>query len=150
MKTLLVALVAALGALASLPASAQFQKPEDAIKYRKAAFTVMGAHFGRIGAMASGKVPFDAAAAAANADIVSTMSRLPYAGFIEGTATGDTRAKPEIWTERAKFDAAANKMQEEVGKLNVAAKSGNLDQIKVAFGAAGQSCKACHDNYRKD
>ena len=150
MKTLLVALVTALGALASLPASAQFQKPEDAIKYRKAAFTVMGAHFGRIGAMASGKVPFDAAAAAANADIVSTMSRLPYAGFIEGTATGDTRAKPEIWTERAKFDAAANKMQEEVGKLNVAAKSGNLDQIKVAFGAAGQSCKACHDNYRKD
>ena len=150
MKRLLVALVATLGALASLPASAQFQKPEDAIKYRKAAFTVMGAHFGRIGAMASGKAPFDAAAAAANADIVATMSKLPYAGFIEGTASGDTRAKPEIWTERAKFDAAANKMQDEVSKLNVAAKSGNLDQIKVAFGAAGQSCKACHDNYRKD
>ena len=150
MKRLLVALVATLGALASLPAAAQFQKPEDAIKYRKAAFTVMGAHFGRIGAMASGKAPFDAAAAAANADIVATMSMLPYAGFIEGTASGDTRAKPEIWTERAKFDAAANKMQDEVSKLNVAAKSGNLDQIKVAFGAAGQSCKACHDNYRKD
>ena len=150
MKTLLVALVATLGALASLPASAQFQKPEDAIKYRKAAFTVMGAHFGRIGAMASGKAPFDAAAAAANADIVATLSRLPYAGFIEGTASGETRAKPEIWTERVKFDAAAAKMQEEVGKLNVAAKSGNLDQIKVAFGAAGQSCKACHDNYRKE
>lgn len=150
MKRLLVALVATLGALASLPAAAQFQKPEDAIKYRKAAFTVMGAHFGRIGAMASGKAPFDAAAAAANADLVATLSKLPYAGFIEGTATGETRAKPEIWTERAKFDLAASKMQEEVVKLNVAAKSGNLDQIKLAFGAAGQSCKACHDNYRKD
>ena len=150
MKRLLVAWVATLGALASLPAAAQFQKPEDAVKYRKAAFTVMGAHFGRIGAMASGKAPFDAAAAAANAEIVATMSKLPYAGFIEGTAAGETRAKPEIWTERAKFDAAASKMQEEVVKLNVAAKSGNLDQIKVAFGAAGQSCKACHDNYRKE
>ena len=150
MKRLLVAWVATLGALASLPAAAQFQKPEDAVKYRKAAFTVMGAHFGRIGAMASGKAPFDAAAAAANAEIVATMSKLPYAGFIEGTATGETRAKPEIWTERAKFDAAASKMQEEVVKLSVAAKSGNLDQIKVAFGAAGQSCKACHDNYRKE
>ena len=150
MKRLLVALVATLGALASLPAAAQFQKPEDAIKYRKAAFTVMATHFGRIGAMASGKAPFDAAAAAANADIVATMSKLPYAGFGEGTGSGDTRAKPEIWTERAKFDAAASKMQEEVVKLNVAAKSGNLDQIKVAFGAAGQSCKACHDNYRKE
>ena len=150
MKRLLVALVATLGALASLPAAAQFQKPEDAIKYRKAAFTVMGAHFGRIGAMASGKAPFDAAAAAANAEIVATMSKLPYAGFIDGTSSGETRAKPEIWTERAKFDAAASKMQEEVAKLNVAAKSGNLDQIKVAFGAAGQSCKACNDNYRKE
>lgn len=150
MKRLLVAWLATLGALASLPAAAQFQKPEDAVKYRKAAFTVMGAHFGRIGAMASGKAPFDAAAAAANAEIVATLSKLPYAGFIEGTATGDTRAKPEIWTERAKFDAAASKMQEDVVKLNVAAKSGNLDQLKVAFGAAGQSCKACHDNYRKD
>lgn len=150
MKRLLVALVATLGALASLPAAAQFQKPEDAIKYRKAAFTVMAAHFGRIGAMASGRAPFDAAAAAANADIVASISKLPYAGFGEGTGIGETRAKPEIWTDRAKFDAAANKMQEEVAKLNVAAKSGNLDQIKVAFGAAGQTCKACHDNYRKD
>lgn len=150
MKRLLVALVATLGALASLPAAAQFQKPEDAIKYRKAAFTVMAAHFGRIGAMASGRAPFDAAAATANADIVASMSKLPYAGFGEGTGSGETRAKPEIWTDRAKFDAAASKMQEEVAKLNVAAKSGNLDQIKVAFGAAGQSCKACHDNYRKD
>jgi len=150
MKRLLVALVATLGALASLPAAAQFQKPEDAVKYRKAAFTVMGAHFGRIGAMASGKAPFDAAAAAANADIVAAMSKLPYAGFIDGTSSGETRAKPEIWTERAKFDAAASKMQEEVAKLNVAAKSGNFEQIKAAFGAAGQSCKACHDNYRKD
>jgi cytochrome c556 len=136
--------------LASLPAAAQFQKPEDAVKYRKAAFTVMAAHFGRIGAMASGKAPFDAAAAASNAEIVAAMSKLPFAGFVEGTSSGDTRAKPEIWTDRAKFDAAASKMQEEVAKLNVAAKSGNLDQIKAAFGGAGQSCKACHDNYRKD
>ena len=30
-----------------LPAQAQFAKPEDAIKYRKASFTVMAAHFGR-------------------------------------------------------------------------------------------------------
>ena len=55
------------GLLATLPASAQFQKPEDAIKYRKSALTVMGTHFSRIGAMAQGRVPFDAAAAAANA-----------------------------------------------------------------------------------
>ncbi len=83
-----VAAATVLGLGAALPAAAQFQKPEDAVKYRKAAFTVMAAHFGRIGAMANGRAPFDGAAAAANADIVVTMSKLPYAGFVEGTSGG--------------------------------------------------------------
>ena len=36
------------GVCTALPAAAQFAKPEDAVKYRKAAFTVMAAHFGRL------------------------------------------------------------------------------------------------------
>jgi cytochrome c556 len=150
MKRLVLAAAAAAGLATALPAAAQFQKPEDAIKYRKAAFTVMANHFGRIAAMASGRAPFDAAAAQANADIVVTMSKLPYAGFIDGTSSGDTKAKPEIWSERDKFNAAAGKMQVEVVKLSAAAKSGNLDQVKAAVGEVGKSCKACHDNYRKE
>ena len=82
MKLQLVAVLAALGTLASLPAAAQFQKPEDAVKYRKASFQVMALHFGRVGAMASGKVPFDAAAAASNAAIAAYMFKLPYADFV--------------------------------------------------------------------
>ena len=67
------------------PAHAQFAKPEDAIKYRKAAFQVMQTHFGRVGAMANGRIPFDAAVIANNAAIAETMSKLPYAAFIDGT-----------------------------------------------------------------
>jgi cytochrome c556 len=150
MKLLSVLTLACAGVLVSMPALAQFQKPEDAVKYRKAAFTVMGAHFGRIGAMANGRVPFDAKVAADNAVIVETMSKLPWAAFGEGTDKGDTRAKPEIWTEQAKFKEGADKMQAELVKLAAATKTGNLDAVKTAFGAAGQTCKACHDAYRKD
>jgi len=150
MKRFALAAVAAVTLASSLSAFAQFQKPEDAIKYRKATFTVMATHFGRIAAMAQGKAPFDATAAAANAEIVAMMSKLPYTAFAEGTGSGETRAKPEIWTEADKFKAAASKMQDEVAKLNVAAKTGNLDQIKAAVGDAGKTCKACHDNYRKE
>ena len=46
MKLPILALSALIGITAAGPAAAQFQKPEDAIKYRKAAFTVMGTHFG--------------------------------------------------------------------------------------------------------
>lgn len=134
----------------ALPAMAQFQKPEDAVKYRKAAFTVMGSHFSRIGAMANGRVPFDATVAAENAAIVQAMSKLPFTAFGPGTDKGDTRAQPKIWSEQPRFNEAAEKMQAEVDKLAAATRTGNLDSVKMAFGAAGQSCKACHDNYRRD
>lgn len=143
-------LIAFAAVATAVPAAAQFAKPEDAIKYRRAAFTVMAAHFGRVAGMAAGKIPFDAKAAADNAEIAAIVSKLPYAGFVDGTDKGDTRADPKIWTEMDKFRAAATKMQDEMAKLNVAAKSGNLDAIKAAAGETGRSCKACHDAYRKE
>ena len=139
------------GLFAATPAAAQFAKPEDAIRYRQSGMIMMATHFGRVAAMANGRVPFDAKAAADNAELATIMSKLPYAGFAEGTDKGaDTKALPKIWTENDKFRAAAAKMQEEMAKLNVAAKSGNLDAIKAAVGPVGQACKACHDSYRRD
>lgn len=144
-------LVLALAAgVLSAPAMAQFQRPDDAIKYRKASFTVLATHFSRVGAMANGRMPFDAKVAAESAGIAEAMSKLPWEAFGPGTDKGDSRAEPEVWTEQAKFKAASEKMMTEVAKLNAAAKTGNLDQIKAAFGAAGASCKACHDDFRKN
>ena len=134
----------------SASASAQFAKPEDAIKYRKSALFVMQQNFGRVAAMASGKVPFDAKSAADSAATAEFAAKLPWAAFGEGTDKGDTRAKPEIWKERAKFQEYADKMQAEMSKLAVAAKAGNLDGVKAAVAATGGACKACHDAYRKD
>lgn len=151
MKRLLLATATVAGLATALPAAAQWQKPEDAIKYRQSAFTVMANHFGRIGAMAQGRVPFDAKVAADNAAIVSAMATLPWAAFGAGTDKGmPNRSKPEIWSEGAKFKAAADKMVAEVAKLDAAAKSGNLDQLKAAAGAVGGTCKACHDDYRAE
>ena len=150
MKKLFLAATAVAALLASLPAAAQFQKPEDAVKYRKATFTVMAAHFGRIGAMASGKAPFDAKAAVANAEVVAALSSLPWAAFGEGTNVGEHRAKPEVWSQADKFKAAGQKMVEEVARLNAAAKTGDLAQLKAAFGDTAKTCKGCHDNFRKE
>ncbi|MBL8290023.1 MAG: cytochrome c [Rubrivivax sp.] len=145
----LAAAIAVSAAAFSLPAAAQFQKPEDAVKYRQSAMFVMANHVGRIGAMVQGRVPYDAAAALANAEVVSTMSHLPFVGFVEGTASTEKgRAKANIWTDRAKFDAAAKKMQDEVAKLLAAARTNSLDNVKAAFGPVGQACKACHDDFR--
>ena len=146
---LVTCLVVATATLAfTATASAQFTKPEDAIKYRKSALFVMGQHFGRVAAMANGKAPFDPKAAADNAVVAESMSKLPWVAFGEGTDMGDTKAKPEIWKEKDKFNEKADKMQAEMAKLAVVAKTGNLESIKTAVNATGGACKSCHDDYK--
>ena len=147
MKSLALLTLAAASVLA-VPAHAQFAKPEDAVKYRQSALSVMGTHFSRIGAMASSRAPFDAKAAVDNAQIVNDLSRLPWAGFGPGTDKISAKAKPEIWTEQAKFKDHSEKMMAETAKLLAAAKTQNLDNLKAAFGATAGTCKACHDNFR--
>jgi len=149
-RLVLPAAVAAVTTFVALPASAQFAKPEDAIKYRRSVMTVMATHFGRVAAMANGRIPWDAKAAADNADVAVRMSQLPFVAFIPGTDKGETRAEAKIWTEPDKFKAASEQMQAAMVKVDAAAKASNLDALKAAVGDAGKSCKACHDAYRKE
>jgi cytochrome c556 len=148
MKKLTACLLAATALTMAAPASAQFAKAEDAVKYRQSALFVMQQNFSRVAGMAAGKIPFDAKAAADSAAVAEFASKLPWAGFGPGTDKPESKAKPEIWTSKAKFDDYARKMETEMVKLAVAAKSGNLDGIKAAVNATGGACKACHDDFR--
>jgi cytochrome c556 len=149
-RPFLAASTVALTALA-LPAAAQFQKAEVAIKYRQSAMYLMNTHLGRVFAMANGRVPFDGKAVADNVAVISEVSRLPFAAYGEGTDKGlPNRARPEIWKEPARFKASADKMIVEVAKLDAAAKTGNQDAIKSAVGAVAAACNACHDDFRAE
>lgn len=146
MKSLVTLTLAAVCGAFAVSASAQFAKTEDAIKYRQSAMFIQSQHVARLGAMASGRVPFDATAAVANAEVVAQISRLPWAGFAPGTEGG--KAKPEIWKEQAKFKELNERLMAETDKLLVAAKTGNLDALKAAMGSLGETCKTCHDTFR--
>lgn len=56
----------------------------------------------------------------------------------------DTRAKPEIWTQRAEFDAAIDKMVVETVAFGQAAAAGNADGMKAAWPKVAEACGACH------
>jgi cytochrome c556 len=124
------------------------QKPEQAIKYRRGVFAVIGWNFGSMAAMVKGKKPYNAEEFARNAEIVAFMSKLPLEGFTPGSESGDTKAKPEIWLEMEDFKAKLEKMQQEVTALEKVAKTGDLEAAKSQLGEAGQACKACHDKFR--
>ena len=150
MKRVLFPLFAAIGFAVTAPAHAQFAKPEDAFKYRSAVMTLQAAHMGRINAqLRSDKPNFQAIAE--NAAVLDTVNGLFFGAFPEGSdMVASSRAKPEIWSQAAKFKGYADKLNAEVVRLNAAAKAGDLAAARSAFGATGKACKACHDDFRKD
>lgn len=150
MRTVTSLVLAASAVVWTLPALAQFAKPEDAVRYRKSAMFIMQQNLGRVAAMSAGRVAFDAKVAADSAVVAEFMSRLPWPAFGAGTDKGETRAKPEIWAEPVKFSEYAQNMRTEMSKLAVAAKAADLDSLKAAVNATGAACKTCHDAYRKD
>jgi len=148
MKVVATLTLAAAAFTLAIPASAQFAKPEDAVKYRQSAMFIMGQNFGRIGAMVNGKAPYDPAAAQTSAEIVAEMSKLPWPGFLPATDKLSQKAKSEIWAEPAKFKEASERLAAEAPKLAAAARTQNLENLKAAFGETAKTCKNCHDNFR--
>lgn len=147
-KVLMAALALALGAGWSMQASAQV-KPETLVKQRQSAMTLQGKYFGPIGAMVQGKVPYDAAIVTRNAGYLEVLAKMPWDGFQASTAdVKDNDAKPEIYKDADKFRAESQKLETETAKLAAAARSGDQNAVKAAFGEVGKACKSCHDDFR--
>ena len=126
---------------------AEFKKSEGAVKYRQSMFTVMAYSFSKIGAVVKGESPYNQDEVAKNVAVVTMLSSLPWQAFGPGMEGGN--AKLEAWSNHVQFESAAQKMQVSVNNLNNAVQSGNQNSIKKAFGATGQTCKACHDEFKK-
>jgi cytochrome c556 len=143
------ALLAA-AALLAVPAHAQFAKPEDAYKYRAAVMTLHGAHMGRINAQLKSGIP-NIQLIAENVALLDTLNQLFMTAFPEGSdMVASSRAKPEVWTQPAKFKQYGERLNAEVTKLSAAVKSGDVAATRSAFSATAQACKACHDDFRRE
>jgi cytochrome c556 len=96
-------------------------------------------------AIAVKEAPFDAAVVKKNATTILEKLKEAHGLFPEGSGGGDSRAKPEIWTDREGFDQAMKDAQAAATALAAVTD-------EAAFGPAlkrlGGGCKACHDMYR--
>ena len=130
-------------------AYAQFAKPEDAIKYRKSVMLLISQHFGRMGAMVKKQTPYNQQVFGQNAMVVETLSRLPWEAMMApGTDKGDTTLNTAVFVKQAEFKEAARTFETQASKLVSTAQGGDFSAVKMQFGAVGQSCKACHDQFR--
>lgn len=68
--------------------------------------------------------------------------------FPAGSGTGETRALPTIWSDRAGFEQVNANMITQLGVLRAAAASGDVAATTAAFGQTGATCGTCHRPYR--
>ena len=123
-------------------------KPDEVIAARQGGMALLGGVTDQMKAgVKSGADPKDYVS---GAEAMVKWGGAYAALFPDGTQKGhDTKAKPEIWTDRAGFEKADAAFIEASTKLVEAAKSGDKAMFATAFGAAGQSCGGCHRNYKE-
>ena len=121
---------------------------DDPIQTRQQTMKDIGKATGMGAKMVKGETPFDQATAA---EVFTTIHdgivKFPEY-FPEGSETGhDTAAKPEIWSDREGFEAAAAEL-EEVSAKYMDAVPADLDSFKTAFQEMTGECGDCHKEYR--
>jgi len=120
----------------------------DPIAERQKTMKKIGESMKALGGMARGESPFDAAAVKSNAETIAESLDHAKSLFPEGSGQGSTEtwAKPEVWTERAKFEKTLQSAHEAAVSLAAVSEEGSYRQ---ALGALGQNCRSCHDSYRR-
>jgi cytochrome c556 len=135
-------------------AVAEELKPEEQIQTRQAGYSFMSWNMGKIKANLEGEFSQPQVAAAANAIAGianSGMGALYGPGTDEDIGDVKTRVKPELFTEQEKVgEVARNFIQAANNMAEVAAMAESPEDVKSAFSKLGESCKGCHDEFRKD
>ena len=68
--------------------------------------------------------------------------------FPEGSSIPGSEAKPEVWSDHAGFQAAAEHFQTAVRALAAPAAANDHAAFLTAWTAAHDACSACHDAYK--
>jgi cytochrome c556 len=143
-----IPLVAAVAVVGTFSAAVYAQTADRAVKYRQGIMQAQGWHMGALGAMAKGTRPYDRDVAVKHARFVDQLIHMPWEGFTPGSESGaNTKAKPEIWKERAKFDKYAQDAMALTPKL-VSAAGTDVNALRAAVGEVGRACNNCHDDFQ--
>jgi cytochrome c556 len=117
----------------------------DAFHDRHMAMEAVGDAMKPLGAIAKKQAPFDAAVVKASATTIADNLKKAQALFPSGSGGGESRAKPEVWTDAAGFE----KGMKDAHAAAVALQSVSDEAaFGPALGALGSTCKSCHDKYR--
>ena len=120
----------------------------DPIAVRQAGMALQGGDFAFIRSVVAAKG--DVTHVEESASAIAEWAALIPVLFPKGSETGgDTKAKPEIWSDPDGFKKIAVALGEAATKLAAAAKAGDADAVAADTKLVGQQCGACHKAYRQ-
>ena len=135
------------GGTASAPVD---DTPEGAaVQFRQSLMETIAYKVGQARAMAQGEIPADNATFAKHANDIAALAGMVTEGFIPNSATANSAALPEIWTNNADFQQKAADFQNAATALATAASQQGFEAAKGMVQAVGQSCGGCHRPYRR-
>ncbi|MFM9829307.1 MAG: c-type cytochrome [Sphingomonas sp.] len=70
--------------------------------------------------------------------------------FPPNSAGPTSEALPNVWSDRAGFEAAATAMSDAATSLAMLAKAGDTAGVAAQFGELGKTCGGCHTKYREE
>jgi cytochrome c556 len=122
----------------------------QAIENRKAVFTLIGNNFRPIAEILRGNATYESVDVSKYSTRVAFLTNLLPEAFPDVSKSGDTQAKPEVWSSRPDFDKRVKDFSDHAVVLSrvIAQGGSNSDAFKAAARAVAQDCKGCHDNYR--
>lgn len=118
----------------------------SAIEQRKAKFKEMGGAAGPIGKMMRGEEAFDLAKVQAGLKTIQANAKVVATLFPPDSKTGDTKALPAIWDDKAKFDAFFPKLEAAAGAALAAIK--DEATMKAEMPKVLGNCGGCHNDFR--
>ncbi len=145
-KTLVVAMVGALAAVAMVGGATIALAQDDVIKARQDDRKQAAAAMRAIKGIIDAKGP--TAGAVEQAAKLKQLQVAFEKMFPAGSDKGDTKALPTVWSDWAGFQAAGKAADAAYDKLAVAAGSGDMAALTAAFADAGKACGACHEKFR--
>lgn len=119
----------------------------DPIAVRQTAMGLTGGDFALLRAVVASKG--DVKHLDEPAKAIARWATLIPAAFPPGTDKGgNTKALPEIWSDRAGFEKRARQMGEAANRVAAAAKAGDAEAVAADTKLLGEQCSGCHKAYR--